>query len=56
MTKGFFDEHLFDWMRHMREIGYPVSGYVQTCMGGHIIERNFGTSVVNPEVVIRYDI
>lgn len=52
---GFFDEHLFAWSKHMYDLGYCVSGYAYSCYGGRIVERNFGSSVCNPEIVIRYE-
>lgn len=56
MIKGFFDEHFLAWLKHMRSGPYPVSGYRQTCLGGPITERTFGSSVVKSEIVLKYDV
>ena len=56
MTKGFFDEHLFDWMRHMRKT-YPITG-TRGYAGEPMSARTFHKTYLDDEtaIILKYDI
>ena len=56
MTKGFFDEHQFDWMRHMRKT-YPITG-TRGYAGEPMSARTFHKTYLDDEtaIILKYDI